>query len=157
VLLDGLGEYKSAIVRLKKSLNDGVDDRKAVLQLLVSIYRKLDIPEKEVIYLKKLLDYGNKDVYERIQKLYCQINRADKAIQVLKKALNRNLKDPSLFESIGWLCLRENHIAEGLDYMEKAYSLDSQSKQVRNKLIHALSLAATTKEQCKAILMDAGR
>jgi tetratricopeptide (TPR) repeat protein len=97
VLLDGLGEYKSAIVRLKKSLNDGVDDRKAVLQLLVSIYRKLDIPEKEVIYLKKLLDYGNKDVYERIQKLYCQINRADKAIQVLKKALNRNLKDPSLF------------------------------------------------------------
>ena len=56
--------------------------------------------------------------------------------------------------SSGWLCLQENDITEGIDYLEKAYSLDTKSKQVRSKLIHAYSLEESTKKECKALLMD---
>ena len=43
VLLENIGDYKSAIVRLKKALKENVDDRQAILNLLVTIYRKLEV------------------------------------------------------------------------------------------------------------------
>lgn len=99
------------------------------------------MPEKEIVYLKQLADFGEREVYARIELLYCRMGKPDKAIQVFKKNLGKHPKNAFLFERIGWLCLRKSSLAESIDYLEKAASLEICSNSIRNMLVHAYSLS----------------